>query len=143
MSVLISLFFSCFLAATILPFSSEAFVALALLNGEHATWVIVVIATLGNTLGGMTGYYLGYLGKTEWLKKWFRIEASSYERFTALAQKYGFWLALLGWLPIVGDPITVLLGFLKTKSLPTFSCLLVGKLLRYLVVAYATLCFTT
>ena len=137
--MLITLFFTCFLAATIVPFSSEALVVWCFTNTDYSATMIVVVATLGNTLGGCTGYGLGYLGKTEWLQKWFRLKPESYQKFSFKIGKYGFWLGLLCWVPVVGDPITVALGFFKTKSLPTILCMMIGKLLRYVAVAAATL----
>lgn len=139
--MLITLFFSCFLAATIVPFSSEAMVVWYFTQSSISPVVIVAVATVGNTLGGCTGYGLGYLGKTEWLQRWFRISPDRYTKFASKIQRYGFWMGLLCWVPVVGDPITVALGFFKTKSLPTILCMLIGKLLRYITVAAATLYF--
>ncbi len=67
------LLLSSFLAATILPFSSEVVFA-ALIAAGMDIWTCIIYATAGNAAGGATCYYLGRLGKTEWLEKWFKIK---------------------------------------------------------------------
>ena len=84
----LSLFTSSFLAATILPFSSEGVLGLLIHQG-YAPFLCVVIATLGNTLGGVTSYYLGYLGKWQWLKKYFGISKEQLLKPKRYADKYG------------------------------------------------------
>lgn len=132
---LFGLFLVCLLSATILPFSSEAIVAGAMALG-YERWVIVIVATLGNTAGGMVSFYMGWLCKWEWLEKWFKIKREKIERFRSHIERYGVWAALLTWLPIVGDPLAIAMGFMRLNPLWTCLIMFVGKLLRYIVSAY-------
>jgi membrane protein YqaA with SNARE-associated domain len=119
-----ALFGSSFLAATLLPGGSEAalFAVLKLHPGQ--TWLALAIATLGNTLGGMSSYLLG------------RILPQKKELPGLPAvRKYGSPALLLSWVPIIGDPLCVAAGWLRLN--PWLSALFMGlgKLARYLVIA--------
>jgi membrane protein YqaA with SNARE-associated domain len=133
-----SLFFSAFLAATVIPFSSEVVVATLLVQGHHPI-PIVLIATVGNTLGSITSYALGYLGKWEWLEKYFRMKREKLDRAHEWTAKRGPWLALFCWLPIVGDPLAVGLGFSRSPVGRTCLFIAIGKLLRYAISAWLIL----
>ena len=129
---LLGLFIGTFLAATILPFSSDALYIAVLTvtdNPVQCLWV----ATLGNWLGGITTYYIGRIGKWEWLEKWFSVKKETLEQQKTRVDKYGIWLALLSWVPFIGDMFVVALGFYRTKQIPTIILLLIGKFLRFLV----------
>ncbi|MEY4604392.1 MAG: hypothetical protein RIT43_1684 [Bacteroidota bacterium] len=126
-----ALFVGSFLASTLLPFSSEAMLILALTQGSEP-WSCLFIATTGNTLGGLTNYGVGLLGNPLWLKR-FRISEDKLLRFEDRIKRHGFWLALLSWVPFVGDPLTAALGFFRVPFLPVLGLLTLGKFLRYLV----------
>lgn len=132
---LFGLFLACLLSATIIPFSSEAIVAGAMALG-YSTPVIVGVASLGNTVGGMISFYMGWLCKWEWLERWFKVKREKLERFRGHIEKYGVWAALLTWLPIVGDPLAIAMGFMRLNPLWTCLIMFVGKLLRYFVSSY-------
>jgi len=132
------LFMASFLAATVLPFSSEAVLA-AMLLGNHHPLTCILAASVGNWLGGMTGYYLGYLGKWEWLEKYLRIDKSALHTWQERLRKYGVYLALLCWLPSVGDFIAVALGFMRNNVYVVSILMFLGKFLRYVVLAYMVL----
>ncbi len=132
---LFGLFLACLLSATVVPFSSEAIVAGALLLG-YPGWVIVVVATLGNTAGGMISFYMGWLCKWEWLERWFKVKREKIERFRARIERYGEWAALLTWLPIVGDPLAIAMGFMRLNPWWTMLIMFIGKFLRYVVTTY-------
>ena len=108
----IGLFIGTFLAATILPFSSE-FLLLGLLIAGADPWTCFLWATLGNWTGGLTSYYMGYLGKWEWIEKWFRVKRETLDKQKKYIDKYGSMLAFLSWLPLVGDVFAIGLGFTK------------------------------
>lgn len=131
----IGLFLASFLAATIVPFSSEIILSGALLSGMHP-WTCVWIATLGNWLGGMTSYYLGLLGKLEWIEKYLRIKQEKLEKFNARVQRYGDWFAFFSFVPFVGDVIAVATGFFRCKWWKVAIAMLLGKLARYIVWMY-------
>ncbi len=106
------LFLASFLAATIVPFSSEV-VFTALLVAGLNPWICVAVATLGNWLGGLTCYWLGHIGKMEWIEKWLKIPAEKIDRFNAKFHRYGDWFAVFAFLPGIGDIIAVASGFLR------------------------------
>ena len=132
---LFGLFLGCALSATIIPFSSEAIVAGAMALG-YSTPVIVGVASLGNTVGGMISFYMGWLCKWEWLERWFKVKREKLESFRGHIEKYGVWAALLTWLPFVGDPLAIAMGFMRLNPLWTCLIMFVGKLLRYFVSSY-------
>ena len=129
---LLGLFIGTFLAATIVPFSSDA-LYIAVLVATKNPVACLIVGTLGNWLGSVTTYWLGRIGKWEWIEKWFKVKPETLERQRQKVNRYGIWLALLAWVPIVGDLITLALGFYKAKPLGTIVLLLVGKFLRFLV----------
>ena len=132
----IGLFVAAFLAATVIPMSSDIVLMVMVAAGfDLATCVIV--ATSGNWLGGMTSYYLGYLGKWEWIEKWLKISPEKAERLKIYIDKYGSYTALLSWLPFVGDALAVVLGFVRSNVLKVAIFMLIGKFLRYLFLGYA------
>jgi len=132
---LFGLFLACLLSATIIPFSSEAIVAGAMALG-YSTPMIVGVASLGNTVGGMISFYMGWLCKWEWLERWFKVKREKLESFRGHIEKYGVWAALLTWLPFVGDPLAIAMGFMRLNPLWTCLIMFVGKLLRYFVSSY-------
>ncbi len=129
------LFTVAFLAATILPFSSDAVLA-AMMFGEFDAVLLVIYASFGNWLGGMSSYALGLLGKWNWIQKYFRVKRREVIKWKILSKRYGSYFALLTWLPIVGDVMAIGLGFARTKLIPTAFYMLVGKTLRYIVIAW-------
>ncbi|MBO7494242.1 MAG: DedA family protein [Bacteroidales bacterium] len=128
------LFLGCFLSATIIPFSSEALVTGALLL-DYSPWTVILVATLGNTLGGMTCYLLGWLCKWSWIEKYLKIKEENLEKAHQKVEKYGSFAALLTWIPIIGDPIALAMGLMRTRVVPTTLLMFIGKELRYMVVA--------
>lgn len=132
------LFFASFLAATILPFSSEAILSLFVYSGYDIS-VTVAIASVGNWLGGMLTYYLGYLGKWEWIEKFLRINQAKAEKTKLFLQNKGSALAFFAFLPIVGDIIPLGLGLLRSKPIWVALFMAAGKLCRYIVWAWITL----
>ncbi len=131
---LFGLFLGCLLSATVIPFSSEALVAGALLL-DYSPWTVVLVATLGNTIGGMTCYLLGRLCKWSWIEKWLKVKEETLAKAHEKVEKYGSLAAMLAWLPVVGDPIAIALGLMRTRVLPTTVLMFLGKGLRYMVVA--------
>ena len=133
-----ALFLASFLAATVVPFSSEALLSGMLVADYNLYWCLG-LATMGNWLGGMSSYGLGYLGKTEWIEKYLRI---SHDRIVRTQQRISgkeLWIAFFCWLPGVGDVIAVLLGLLRVNVWYASVGMFLGKLLRYIVWALITL----
>lgn len=129
---LLGLFIGTFLAATVIPFSSDV-LYFAVLASTGNPWGCLVWGTLGNWLGSVVTYWIGWLGKWEWIEKWFRVKPETLEKQKRAIDRYGVWLALLAWVPFIGDVIAIALGFYRTRPLMTILLLLVGKFARFLV----------
>lgn len=134
----LGLFVASFLAATILPFSSEALLV-AMIAGGFDTMATVVVASLGNWLGSMSTYALGYIGDWKRIERWLKIDPSKTEKYLNVTHKYGSWLGLVVWVPGVGDVIAICMGLLRTPVLWSTILILIGKFARYAVLAYLTL----
>jgi len=129
---LLGLFIGCFLAATIIPFSSDA-LYIAVLIATKEPVACLIVGSIGNWLGGVTSYYLGYIAKWEWLEKYFRIKEETLKKQKDKIDKYGIWIALLTWVPGIGDVIAVALGFYRTPVVGTLFLMLIGKFGRFVV----------
>ncbi|KMV28638.1 membrane protein [Photobacterium swingsii] len=128
-SALWVLFSTGFLSATLLPGGSEANLVATLKLGDNAVWLVVTVATLGNTLGGMTNYWLGRLlpDKTS--------DEKQGHRALLWLKKYGYWSLFFSWLPIIGDPLCLAAGWLRMHHWLSFLIIMIGKALRYSVLA--------
>ncbi|CAI8346975.1 MAG: Inner membrane protein YqaA [Flavobacteriaceae bacterium] len=133
----LGLFIASFLGATIIPFSSEVVFSLLIINGYDIK-VSLLVATIGNWLGGLSSYFLGRLGKWETLEKYFKLKKEKIYKFKTKIDKWGSLLAFFCWLPIIGDPIAVSLGFFRTNYILVAIWMFVGKILRYLIWALIT-----
>ena len=133
------LFLAAFLAATILPAQSEAGLAALILAAPSSVTLLVITASLGNILGSVVNWYLGR-GLTGFAGKWwFPANAGQLARATGWYDKYGRWSLLLSWVPIIGDPLTVVAGLMR-EPLPRFLLIVgIAKTARYVVVAVLAL----
>lgn len=128
----LSLLSSSFLSATLLPGSSEALLVALLIAKSASVYGLIGVASLGNTLGGLTNIILGRLLPLKRQGRW-------HETAMAWLQRLGPAALLLSWLPVVGDLLCVLAGWLRFAWLPTVLFLAIGKTLRYIVIATAIL----
>ena len=129
---LLGLFLGTFLAATDVPLSSDAlYIAVLAVTGDPISCLIV--GTLGNWLGSVATYWMGWIAKWEWIQKWFKVKPETLARQKERVDRYGVWLALLAWVPFIGDVIAIALGFYRTRPGWTIFLLLVGKFARFLV----------
>ena len=126
------LFIGSFLAATIIPFSSDILMVGMLVAGADPL-TCVIVATLGNWLGGLTSFGLGWLGKWEWIEKYFKIKQETIEKHKAKIDKYGSAVAFFTWLPGIGDVMAIGLGFYKTDPKKTALFMLIGKGTRFIL----------
>ena len=129
---LFGLFLGCMLAATLLPFSSET-LAIGALALHYDPWVVVLVASLGNTLGGMISFFMGWLCKWEWLEKYFKINREKLMKVHNRVYKYGVWAAFFSWLPLVGDLIAIALGLMRISPWKTLLVMFLGKTLRFII----------
>jgi membrane protein YqaA with SNARE-associated domain len=134
----IGLFIAAFLAATILPLSSEALLG-TLLISEFSPVALVIVATTGNVLGSLTNYALGYWGSLEVVKRWLKISEEEFVKAEQRFVKYGLFSLLFAWVPIIGDPLTLIAGVLRIRLLLFVILVTVGKLMRYIVISYLIL----
>lgn len=131
------LFLASFLAATVVPFSSEMLLTFLIANGTDA-FLAVLVASAGNWLGGMSSFAIGYLGKWEWMEKYLRIKRESIEKWHARLYKRGAIFAFFSWVPAVGDIFAVGLGVLRASIAVTAVSMLAGKFLRYVIWGWLT-----
>ena len=129
--VYLTLFISALISATLFPLGSEAILLYDLNEGYSALWLLIW-ATLGNTLGAVVNYVLGYQGE-KFLEKKNLIKKEKFVKFTTLFSKYGAYTLLLSWLPLVGDFFTLAAGVARYPFWNFFMLVLVAKLGRYLV----------
>ena len=134
------MFLSAFLAATILPFSSDVIYGIMLLSNYDPV-LTTTMASLGNWLGGMSSYYLGFIGYWAWIEKYWRVKKQKVEEWRAKLARFGSWPALITWLPIIGDPIAIALGFLKLNVYKVAILMLIGKTLRYVTIGLIIIYF--
>ena len=130
-----SLLGSAFLSATLLPGSSEVLLAYLVTTSDHSPGLLIALATLGNTLGGFTSYWLGRYFAYRFPNQPMR---DKHQLAITRIQHWGSFALLLSWVPVIGDPLCVAAGYLKTNVWLTFVLLAVGKAARYVFVVLAT-----
>ena len=128
------MFAAAFLAGSVFPFSSEAVMAGLRLAGLNI-WPLFICASVGNTLGGMFNYGLGHLGKEDWIYRWLRIKPDHLKQSENFVHRYGAWMGLLSWLPVLGSVITVAMGLLRVNIYKSVFTIFAGKVARYIVLA--------
>ncbi|MDZ7323130.1 DedA family protein [Kosakonia sacchari] len=129
---LLSLFSSSFLSATLLPGNSEVVLVAMLISHVSQPWLLVVIATMGNSLGGLTNVILGRFFPQRKTSRW-------QEKATDWLKRYGAVALLLSWVPVIGDLLCLLAGWMRLSWGPVVIFLCLGKALRYLAIAFVTL----
>ena len=125
-----------FLAATILPFSSEVVLTTMYLTNSFEIYLLLIFASIGNILGSITNWYLGKKITIFQDRKWFPVSPNQLSRSQKYFQKYGLWSLLLAWVPIIGDPLTLLAGVLKVRFGIFFLLVSISKISRYLFILY-------
>ncbi|WP_300726510.1 YqaA family protein [uncultured Bacteroides sp.] len=134
----LGMFISAFLAGTILPFSSEA-VLLTCISLGLDPLLSVSSTAIGNILGGMTCYWIGHLGKMEWIHKYFKVDQKKLDRAARFIHGRGAWMAMFSFLPIIGDAMLIVLGLMRANIWIVAIAMSIGKVVRYSVLAAATL----
>jgi len=129
------LFGSAFLAATILPFYSEV-VLFALLNEGYTPFTVILVATLGNTLGAVMNWLIGRYLLHFQDRRWFYFSRTQIDKAQRWFQRYGFWSLLLAWAPVGGDALTLIAGIMKVRLWIFLLLVGTGKALRYVSVYY-------
>lgn len=129
---LASLFASSFLSSTLLPGNSEVVLMAMLLSGVSQPWLLVLIATMGNSLGGLTNVILGRFFPLREKSRW-------QEKAVGWLKRYGAATLLLSWMPVIGDLLCLLAGWMRISWGPVLFFLCLGKALRYVLLAWVTL----
>ncbi|CAH0210707.1 DedA family protein [Pseudomonas carnis] len=135
----IGLFVAALGAATLLPMQSEAVLVGMLLSDRYVVSTLLAVATVGNVLGSALNWLLGRSVERFRHKRWFPVSESKLEKAQQSYLRYGRWSLLLSWVPIIGDPLTVVAGVMRE---PLWSFLLIvtlAKGVRYLVLTAVTL----
>jgi membrane protein YqaA with SNARE-associated domain len=134
--IYLSLFGISFLAATILPFSSEFTLAGLISTSNYDNLLLLVVASFGNVLGSVFNWSLGFYSRNLTTKKWFPFKETQIERSSKWFSKFGKWSLLFAWAPIVGDPLTFVAGLLRVRFLDFIILVAIGKVSRYLIIFY-------
>ncbi|MBK1963905.1 DedA family protein [Campylobacter novaezeelandiae] len=129
------LFLASFLSSTLLPLASEAFV-LAFIKFNFNPYLVLFIATLGNTLGSLSTYTLAFLGKQKILEKYFSNSLKKLEKLSINFNRFGAIFSFLSFLPIVGDIFVLGLGFAKYSLIRAIIFITLGKLSRYIFIIF-------
>ena len=140
--VYVGLFLTAFGAATLLPLQSEALLVGLVLSERQAAWLLMGIATLGNVLGSLVNWWLGTRLEQFKDRRWFPVSPSHLDKARQHYQRYGYWSLLLSWLPIIGDPLTLVTGVMGEPWRRFLLIVTLAKGLRYGVLVLATLGWT-
>jgi membrane protein YqaA with SNARE-associated domain len=136
--VYFSLFMAALAAATVLPMQSEAVLVGLLLTEEYSALLLVAIASVGNVLGSAFNWVLGRSVERFRHRRWFPVGQPALDRAQNWYRRYGKWSLLASWLPIVGDPITVVAGVMREPLMTFLMLVTLAKVGRYMVLAVAT-----
>ena len=134
--IYLSLFIISFLAATILPFSSELTLAGLMATSSYDNLLLLAVASLGNILGSVVNWILGFYSRNLSKKNWFLFKDEQIKKSSKWFNKFGKWSLLFAWLPVIGDPLTLVAGLLRVKFLEFLILIIIGKISRYIVIFY-------
>ena len=135
----VGLFLAAFGAATLLPLQSESVLIGLITANEYSVWALLAVATTGNVLGSMVNWIFGRYIEHWRDKKWFPVGPEKLQRAQRSYHRYGRWSLLLSWVPIIGDPLTVVAGVMREPLWSFTLIVLFAKAARYLVLAGITL----
>ena len=134
----LSLFTISFLAATILPFSSELMLASMLSIENYNRTLLITFSSFGNILGSVLNWVLGFYFIKLQNKKWFPFNQEQISKSSQWFEKYGKWSLLFAWVPIIGDPLTFVAGTMKTKFFIFLILVSIGKILSLIHISEPT-----
>ena len=129
----LGLFLSALIAGSILPFSSEAVLTVLVQMGLDPLYCLIW-ASIGNTLGGVFCYWLGYVGNMQWIERWLKIKKEKLDKVEGFVRKYGAWMGIFGVLPWIGEAIIVMLGLMRSNVYYTTLTMFIGKAIRYALI---------
>ena len=135
----LGIFLASFFSATILPGHSELALTALISQKKHSIFLLITFASLGNILGSLVNWYLGFKFEKFKNKKWFPLTNLQMNNASSLFIKYGKWSLLLSWLPFVGDPLTLVAGILRMPLISFIFIVSIAKILRYIFVSLIAL----
>lgn len=131
----VGMFLASLLAGSVFPFSSEAVMAGLLAAGLNP-WPLVVYGTIGNVIGSLFNYFIGTLGRLDWIEKYLHVKPDKLDRAQCLMARYGAWIGFFAFLPIIGSAIAIVLGLVRANIWVTLFSFTLGKIFRYLLIIY-------
>ena len=134
--IYLSLFTISFLAATILPFSSELTLAGLIATSNYDNLLLLIVASFGNILGSVVNWVLGFYSRNLATKKWFPFKDKQIKNSSKWFSKFGKWSLLFAWVPVIGDPLTLAAGLLRVKFIEFVILVTIGKFSRYFLIYY-------
>tara|TARA_Y100001954_G_C15559116_1_gene477719 strand:+ start:179 stop:616 length:438 start_codon:yes stop_codon:yes gene_type:complete len=137
----VSLFISSFLSSTILPGHSEITLTTFILLKKYSQFLLIFFASLGNILGSIINWYLGFYITKFINKSWFPFTKEQLNKVSLWYLKYGKWSLLFSWVPFIGDPLTIVAGMFRVPLVIFIIIVSISKILRYIFVGYITLKF--
>lgn len=129
-----------FMAGSFFPFSSEA-VMVAFQAAGLDPWALIVYGTIGNVLGSMFNYYVGRLGRLDWVERYLHIKKDSLDKARRFMAGRGAWMGFFAFLPVIGSAITILLGFMRANIAVSLFSITLGKFLRYVLLVFGASIF--
>lgn len=135
----LGLFVAAFGAATLLPLQSEAVLVGLLVSGQYSLWLLLVVATLGNVLGSLVNWWLGRGVEHFKDRRWFPVSDKQLDKARRQYSRWGHWTLLLSWVPIIGDPLTLVAGVMREPLWRFLVLVTLAKSLRYGVLTALTL----
>lgn len=124
-----------FIAGSFFPFSSEA-VMMGLMAAGLDPWGLIVYGTIGNVLGSMFNFFVGRMGRIEWIERYLHVSKEKLDKAVKFMDGYGAWMGFFAFLPVLGSAITIALGLMRANILISIISISLGKFLRYVILIY-------
>ncbi len=138
LSAYLGLFLSALGAATLLPLQSESVLVALLLSGAYSPWGLLAVASAGNILGSLLNWLLGRYLEHFRHKPWFPVSDARLQQAQRGYVRYGRWSLLLSWVPIIGDPLTLVAGVMRERLWVFLLIVSLAKTARYAVLVGLT-----
>lgn len=129
------MFFAAFIAGSVFPWSSEA-IMLGLQAAGLEPMGLLVYGTVGNVLGSMFNFWVGHLGRIDWIERYLHVKRESLDKAERFMHGHGAWIGFFAFLPIIGSAITIMLGLMRANILISVLSISLGKLIRYAIIIY-------
>lgn len=137
LSLYVALFASAFTSATLLPGSSEAALLAILITGKGSAFLLIIMATVGNVLGSLVNWAIGRSVTGIHGAKWLRIDTKALAKAQEWFERFGIWSLLFSWVPVVGDPFTLIAGMMRVNFWQFLVLVSIGKAFRYSFIVLA------